>query len=492
MSFYYNTPIATNKLVYVKDVLDQVAAYDLLNELSDNGSYQYCDNPDLRAQWRKLVRQGTILEYGKPIEVNFFRKLAGGTERVIDATELYIKSMQDVNMNVFAAADATGGSPGAATWITLTRSSHAGNGAYSLPSPGGSLYDFASGQLLNIQQVDTTTPNAHRVQVMPHRGDYTVAVKAGKPLLVNNARYIPGSTTTTPAASTTFMSSGYMAKVQPFHIRDDWKTMMELDKAWQEVLQLAVIFNKEGKAVDAWDIKARMDSRWNLQDKINQSIFVGQKITNSGLLSGTVDNKFPGFEGYDNVLKYGGGYVYNYARSTGFSPRNDLTSIMLRQDARKRSAEYIGMDGFAFRLAMQNRADVDFNNVSGACTFATFERMGGDKEDIKKLGIKSWHYGNITIHFKQFDALTDERYFGHGDFPYVCYLMPSERIMDTMGNMVSPIELYRPKGYDYYETTTDHRSSIEHTDFWSGYCEDVIMAAFHDVSNHIKIAPRSY
>lgn len=489
--FYYNDPVATNQLITVKDVLGQVEAYDLLYELSDDGSVNNCTNPDIRAQWRDAVREGVILSYGKPIEVDFFRRIAGGTEKTIDATTLYIKSMQDVNMNIYAHADVAPGVPGGAVTFQLARGMHEGGGKYTLPTAGGSLYDFASGQLLFIESVNTTTDYAHTVTVRPYKQDATVVIKAGKPMLFSAARAIGGSTLTTPEAPATWMSNGYVAKIQPFHFRQDWSVAMELDKAWQRVLQLMIIFDKNGNPQPAWDILQRANARWDLRDKMNQAFFIGQKITNTSLLANNVDNKFPGFEGYDNVLKYGGGFLYGYSLPAGFSVRNDLSSIMLRQDARKRSAEYIALDGFAFRLGLQNRGDIDFNQVSGSCTFETFTRSGMDKDMITKLGIKSYSYSNLSIHFKGFDVLTDQRYLGHGDFPNTCYLMPSVNVRDSNGAEVPPVEFYRPKGYNYYETTIDHRV-IDRTDKWTGYCEDVCMIAVHDPSNHVKIYPRKY
>lgn len=489
--FYYNDPVATNQLVSVRDVLDQVPAFNLMYELSENGSANNCLDENLRAQWRDAVRDGVILSYGKPIEVDFFRQIAGGVEKPVEATSLYIKSMQDVNMNVYAAADVVGGAPGAAATFTIARGDHEGNGKYSLPTAGGGLYNFYTGQMLYVVSVDTTVDYAHTVTVRPHKQNDTVVIKAGKPLLVSNARIIPGSTMTTPAGPVQWMSNGYIAKVQPFHVRDDWDVAMELDKAYKQVVQLMIIFDKNGNPAPAYDFIARQNSRWNLRDKMNQLFFVGQKVTNTDMLANAVDSKFPGFEGYDNVLKYGGGTLYGYSLPAGFSLRNDLSSIMLRQDARKRSAEYIGLDGFAFRLGMQNRGDIDFNQVSGSCTFETFTRGGMDKDMITKLGIKSYTYSNISIHFKGFDSLTDQRYLGHGDFPNTCYLMPSVNVRDTNGEEVPPVEFYRPKGWNYFETAIDMRE-VNKTDKWTGYCEDVFMATTHDPSNHIKIYPRPY
>lgn len=488
--FYYSQPKGNNQLTTVKDVMDQVEYFDLMFELGANGSVNNCTDSVVAANWRKYVREAAILNYGDPVDIDFFRHIAGGEVKTIPATKIHIKSMQDLDMNIYATADVTGASPGAAAWFVIAKDLHETNGKTSYVNENGSLYNFYNGQMLHVLEVDRTTDHAHRVKVQPHHADDTVVIKEGRALLVDPARFTKA--TSTPSESMSFVSDGYIAAVEGWKMRDDWHVLLEMDAAYREIIQFSEKFGTDGMTYDSWSFKAQADSRRNLRLKLNLAMFLGQKMTNTDLVGTVVDEKFPGFEGYDNILKYGGGMVYQYAKQMGFSLKHDMSMIMLRQDARKKSAEYLVLDALPFRLALENRGDIDFNKVPGSCTFETFERMGGDKDEIRRLGIKSWHYANATLHFQNFGVLSDKRFLGHGDFPHTAYMMPSVGVKDTDGNMVSPIEFYRPSGYEFYEKMLDHRELESKTEKVSGYCMDTMIMAIHAPSEHVKIVPRSY
>lgn len=487
--FFYSQPKATNKLAIVADVLQQIPAFNLMFELGPDGSVNSCNGSETGAQWRKAVREGVIQNIGRPIEINFFEQIAGGTTTTIDATSLYIKSNQDINLNIFAQTAPSVGAPGAPVNFTMARSLHVGNGKFSNVVAGGMLFIPEDGQWVYVSHVDTTTDFAHVVTVKPWKADYGVNIRAGKNMLFNPTR--PVGATSCPAPSVQWMSNGFIRGIQASRYRGDWKVKLELDRAYQEVLQFAIIFDKNGKAIDSFEWKAKDDMRWNMRLQRNLDFFIGQKATNIDITTNIVDDKFPGFEGYEPTLKYGGGFVWQYPKSQGFSLNGDLTPIMIRQDARKKSAEYMVMAGFPFMLAMQNRSNVDFGKFPGACTFETFTRMGANKDDIEKLGVSSYHYANATLHFKTFDTLSDERVLGSFDYPYRAYMMPTMHLKDSNGRDVPPIEFFQPKGFGYEEYTRDDRM-IDGCEYMEGHAVDTCMSTVHEPDNHILLMPRAY
>lgn len=483
-NFFYSAPKATNKLAIVADVLDQIPAFDLMFELGPNGSVNNCGDSEVGAQWRTLVRENVIQNVGRPIEVDFMRNVAGGYTQEIDATELYIKTNADIDLNIWAETGVTG-APGAAVTFVMARSLHV-KGKYTNVGLGGQIFIPEDGQFLNVTAVNTATDWAHTVTVKPYKADYAVNIRKGKKMLFNPTRIV--GATSCPEASLQWMSNGYIRKITPLRSRGDYEVKMELDKAYQKVMQFAIIFDKQGKRIDSFELKAKIDMRWNMRFKENLDFFVGQKITNTDLLTNVVDAKFPGFEGYEPTLKYGGGFMWQYWKHQGFSLQGDLAPIMLRQDARKRSMEYNVLDGFPFRLMMENRASVDFSKYTGSCTFDTFKRMGADEADIKKLGVVSFNYHGCTLHFKGFDALSDQRALGNADYPYKAFMMPTMDLFDDTGRAVPPVEFFKPKGYDYFETEIDRRR-IDGCEYWKGYATNSQMIAIHGADNHIAITP---
>lgn len=473
----------------VRDVIDQIPAFNLLFELGPDGSVNNCDGSETGAQWRKFVREGVIQNMGRPIEVNFFEQIAGGENTEIDATQIFIKSNQDINLNIFAQTAPGVGAPGAAVTFTMARSLHAGNGKFSNVSEGGQLFIPEDGQWVYVSAVNDTTDYAHQVTVKPFKADYAVNIRQGTNMMFNPTR--PVGASSCPSPSVQWMSNGYIRGVQAFRYRSDWEVKLELDKAYQEVLQFAIIFDKNGKKMDSFEWKAKDDMRWNMRLDRNMKFFVGQKITNQDLITNVVDTKFPGFEGYEPTLKYGGGFLWQYAKSQGFSNNADLAPIMIRQDARKKSAEYLVMGGFPFMLSMENRFNADVQAFSGGCTFETFSRMGASMEDIKKMGVKSYQYANATLHYKTFDVLSDERTLGSADYPYKAYMMPTQGLFDSNGRSVPAIEFFHPKGYTYQEFTRDNRV-INGCETIAGYAVDTCMATTHEPDNHILITPRPY
>lgn len=487
--FFYSKPQCENKFATIADVQGALAAFNVMYEMGPNGSVNNCGDPNFAAQWRKAVREGVVNCAGKPMELDFFEQIAGGVTTDVEATDLYIKSNCDVDYNIFAETTAVGGSPGAATWFTIAKSLHIGSGKYTNIAEGGSIYIYEDDQELLVRQVDRTTDYAHRALVVPHNKDYVVNVVAGKKMLFSPVRIV--GPTSGPVDSSTWLSNGYIAKIQPLRVRKDWQIPLALDRAYQDVLQFAVIFDRDGKEIDSWEWKEKITMREELKWRKNVSFFNGQKVNNPALLGAEVDAQYPGYDGYLRKVRYGGGVVWDYGKSKGFSLNSDFTPIMIRQDAYKKADEFIVLHGMPFLLQMVNRGAIDFSKNPGACTLESFRRMGTDGDQIKKLGIQSYQYGNFSLHFKQMGALSDTRGIGNYNFPYLAMMMPGVGNKDSLGRDVPPIEFFRPKG-NFYEEFENDKRKIDRTEYLEGYAVDLSMMAVHCPNNHIIINPADY
>jgi hypothetical protein len=488
-NFFFSKPPCELKFGTVSEVQDKMVAFNAMYEIGDTTSAA-CKGPEFAAQWRKAVRHGVINCAGTAIEMDFFRNVAGGMTEDIDATDYYIKTNCDVDYNIMTEADADGSGPGAEQWITIARSLHTGSGKYSNIVEGGSIYNYREERWMYVREVDRTVDYAHRARVIPEDGTWELNVKAGEAMMFNPAKIVGG--TSCPSPSVTWMSNGYISKIQPLRIRKDWKIPKELDRAYRDVMQFALIFdNATGEEIPSWEYKAKITTREEIVMRENLEFFIGQKITNPAMLGTDVDSRFGGFTGYLPTIKYNGGVVYDYAKSQGFSLKYDFTPIMLRQDARKKSSEFMVLAALPFLIGLQNRGDIDFNKVPGACTFETFQRYGTDMEDIKKLGIKSFVWGNYSMHYKEAGFLSDQRTLGHGAHPYMAMMMPGNGLRDSDGRSVPPIEFFKPKGYEYTEQMRDFEK-IDGCEYIGGHIIKTIMAATHCPDSHILINPQDY
>lgn len=497
MSVLSNSPRCTNNLVTVGDALSKLTAFNAIYESGkDGGSVNNANcSPNEKAAWRNAVREGVVNCAGVPTELDFFERAfnAGGKTERVDATDLYIKSNCDIDFNIFAAAQATGSAPGAATNFTVYRANYGGNGAYSNVAVNGSIYIYEDRQWVRVTAVDKTVAYAHVVTVVPWDGDYTVNIRKGKQMMFTPVRFADGLSCAAP--SSTWMTPGYIQKVSPLILRKDWEQPIDLSRGYQDVLQFAIMFNHEGLEVDGWIPYEQQKAREEFKFAKNMMFFMGTKITNSALI-GTgltlANNKYTGFDGYLPTMRYGGGTVYDYDTANGFSLDADLLPIILRQDSLKKSKNFLTLYGLNFMAALtRNNADI-FKNSAGQNNLNVFKQMGMSQGDIEKLEIDSYKFLGYNFNFKRMDALTDKRSIGNFDMPYTAMMIPLDKMPDSKGKMTPAMEFYTPYGMgasgSYFENgVIDHRYLSDACDKWSGYVEETLMMAIHCPQNHILL-----
>lgn len=465
-------------------------AFKAVYEAGKNSSVNNCDWDDNRkAEWRNLVRQNAIKLGGENIELNFFNDMYGGNIETIDAKNLYTKYITDVDYNIQAQSNAVASAPGAKVWMTLNRGYHSTNGKYSYAGKGMSIYIYEDGQKAYIEDKDTGTDYAHRVLLVPFRKAYQINIRAKRPIMVMPARIIGGYSC--PLPSTTMQTPGYISKIAPMRIRKDWCVKVDLLKGYEDIMQWGIMFDKDGKEIDCWIPYAKTKAMEDMQLSKNLAFFLGNTIDNPDL-SFVQDGGYTGFDGYLPTLKYGGGFVYNYDPTAGFSLEFDYGQILLRQDALKLTKEFTVAHGKNFLINMVRNSNQFIKDNPGACTFETFKRSPAGA--LEKWSISSYKAFGHSLHFKEWGALSDSRLLGNYDMANLAIMTPGTGLTDTKGNAVSAIEFYVPRGCGetgaLLENDRDMRK-VDGCEQIEGDLVETLMMQIHGAKFHILLNPVS-
>lgn len=498
MSFFYNKPrICTKKLISVRDVLDDLPAFNALYQLKPGQAVDACGDLDAqqKARWMTWVRDGAINCGGEMTELDFFEKTFNGNKKRSEATEVYVRYNCDRDFNIFAENTATAVGPGQPVTFTLLRAMHAGDGKWSNVAVNGSIFLYEDMQWLRVTAVDKTVDYAHTVTAIPFSQYYTPNVIGKKKMMFTRIRLVDGYSCSVPSSS--WDVPGYVGKFTPFRARADWEIEVDLLRPFQEVLRFALTYDLHGQATDGFEMMEKTRARQEFQYNKNLQFFLGQKIDNPLLIGSGLalrDNKYSGFDGYINSLRFGGGYVQEQDPTNGYDMGTDFQALMIRQDAMKQTNEFFTIAGFPWLMSMIDKNGETFKNAAGACTFKTFDRSGMKQDAIEKLGISSYRYLDFTLHFKRMSALSDQRSIGNYNMPYMAFMMPGTGLKDENGESVSPIEFYEaggtPETGTYEEIDRDHRKLESGCEKLSGTIAETFQMAVHCPNKHILLYPK--
>lgn len=499
-SFYSNKPRYTDrKIVSVAEAQSQIAAFNAFYEVtSANSSVSNCKDPNKAANWRKYIRDGVINDIGRPRELDWFQKIAGGAKKDTPATAVYTKTNVDVDFNIVAQASVVGASAGAATTFLMHRGMYDATGNYSNVAVGGSLYIYEDRQSVQITAVNRDTPFATSVTVIPNSKAYTVNIRGGSKMLFSPVRVVGGKSC--PIYSSTWITDGFISVVRPYMNRVDRKFDKELDRPYEDVLQFGIMFDINGKEIDGWQYRDITTMREELKWRQNWDFFAGQPIDNplltANLGGAGSDIKYTGYFGYLPTVEFGGGTVQEFDPTIGYDFDSDFDALTVRQDAIKQTTEFFGYAGRQFIQGMNRRMTDTIRNSSGQCTFQTFNRMGDwNDQSLTKYRVMSYSYAGYSLHFKQLDALTDSRMGGNGIFPNLAMLMPGDSITDSKGNTVPAIEIYNPmgsvEGTSYKEYVRDQEKVGNGCDEVQLEIRDTTMVAINAPSRHIILRPQT-
>lgn len=479
------------KYTTVATVVDKLKAFNAMYALQPETTSNCGLDANEQAQWRKGVRDGVINCGGEAVEIDFFEKIFGGKQTRTESTDITIKYNCRKDHNIFAESAVVGGAPGSPATFTVMRSQYAGSGKFSNVAVGGNIYIYEDKQWCTITAVDKTTDYAHLVTVTPFSQYYTVNIRAKKKMMFNSTRIVDGYSSMVVASQWDTM--GYFQRVQPFRMRRDWELPIDLVRPYQDVLQFALLFDSAGNEVDTFELFETIRAREEFKFMKNLTFFMGQKQDNPLLLNAKNDQKYNGFDGYMPSLRYGGGFIYPYDPTYGFDMDADLKTIILRQDALKKTKEFILVCALPFRMGLESRSQKMFQNAPGACTFESFKRSGMSSADIAKLGIDSYKYMGYSIHLKTVSALSDTANIGNYTIPFTAMMLPGTGLKDSKGKEVTAFEFFSPGGMPetgtYEEIFRDHRHLQNGEEKFSGTIAETYQMVTHCPENHILLDP---
>ncbi len=517
MIAYNLSPIhAQRQITSVGDAVSQFPAFsNMFNPLYsaiEDGQVPGV-TPEQLATWRINFRNGIVNIGGRSVEINFFRELMGGTPKEIDGTSIAIRYNSTVDHNVYAQADATGTTGAVANCtfngnIDVTYTGPYAEFVIALQTygPGGGTSNINIGDLLIIPndgemieviKVDKSIPFAHVVTVAPFDPAYTINIYAQQPmthlavgLSMGDADFF------TNPPHTEWETLGYTKMINPINFITNYETPRELDKPYRDVLQFPIIFDMiTGALIDSFDYKATADARERMIMAENSYMFGGAEMINPALRVNAVTNKYFGFDGFTTTMFYGGGNIQTYAPTIGYDLDSDWNFIRYKNDALKLSKEMLMICALKFSDSMQRRSQDMFKNNSGQCTFDTFERMGADRDAIKRLGIKSYEWGTTTLHIKIADSFSDSRYLGTGYYPTAAFILPGDGMTDSNGMAVPPVEYYFAKGRrlsnEWQEYWIDGKTQHNMPDVFQGQIAHAVQMAVHGVENMWAVMPET-
>lgn len=492
LTFVSKTPQFRTKIASVRDVLD-LEAFNVMEEANSNTcSANSCNNAALGTAFIKnVVRE--IKAGGAPIDINFFQEAFGFTPKSVESKEIYNRYVTDLDYNVLAAAPATGASPGAATWFTLLRAQHSGDGTKSYPTKGYTLIDKSNNIMYAVTDMDTTTAFAHRVELTPWDGDVTVNIKAGVKYFVSPSRPVPGYST--PSPTNDIQTIGYVQKLNPFRFRKDWRVTLDLMRGYADIFRFQVKFDYQGKPYDAWDAYEAVRSRESLQLNMNAVAMFCSPITNPLLLSGAdvvTDGIHTGFYGLIPTLQ-SSAQVIDFDPSVGFNLKSDLEPFILYQDSLKRCNRFAVKHGKAFKAGLIDSTNQMIKNDGQTLyNFDMYKRMG--EGAIEKYGIDSYnHKGlNFTLNFSEWSSMSDSRLIGDDKLNNMGIFIAEDGTVDLKtGAKVAPIEFFQygmTETGDYIESIINEWK-VNGLEAISGNHAQSVMMAVHSPEMHLIANP---
>lgn len=416
---------------------------------ADPNNFALCGDPNLGTLIIKNMIHKQIRCAGAPIDLTFMEDMFPmSSPKMVETKRWFNHYVCDPDFNIYAAAPATGAGPGAATWVQLLKANHGAGGNFSLPAIGFSLFDKENQIQYQITDIDTTTPYAHRFELTPLDENVTVDIRANKGYLVGTARLVGGCNC--PEVTNSLTNIGYSQEVNPIRVRRDWRLCVDLLTGYQDKFQFTVVYDSQGRPMDAWNLKEMNDMREGIRATLNLIAFMGSPVTNAALISGagaTVDSNHTGFYGLMPTLKYGGGNVYDFRSDLGFDLEADAEPILLYQDSRKRTKKFMVMHGQLFRANIVDRTNkLVARQQVGATMWEAYKRLGSLTEspyetEIVKLGIDGYRYGGFQLDFKLMDSWSDYRYLGNDVLSNTAIFMPQDGITEN-GQSLNPIEFY--------------------------------------------------
>src|SRR5574338_1058695 len=224
VNLFSNKPKFCNKPQSFAEILN-LPRFDAAVEANpDTCSWAKCGDPNLGTTFRKNVLHQVIRCGGAPIDFNFmetmFPNIGMANPAVVGSKRWFNHYQCDPNYNIYAQASVTADGPNEEFTFQLLRSNHSSSGTASPLAAGFSIMDVENSIVYTVTDVDTTTPYAHLISVVPNESGITGEIKANKPYLFPPAIQIGGCGCATPINS--LSSIGYTQEIRPIRIQRAW------------------------------------------------------------------------------------------------------------------------------------------------------------------------------------------------------------------------------------------------------------------------------
>lgn len=486
VQLFTNRPKFCQKQLTTSEILTLPIINMNLGPNNDPNNLAMCGDPNLGTLLVKNIVHKSIRCGGSPIDLNFMQDLFPMKTRMVDTKRWFNHYICDTDLNVYIANSIVGDAPGEPAWVQLLKSNHGQNGAYSLPAKGYQFFDKENQIQYTITDVDNTVAYAHRFELTPNDESVTVNVKANVAYIIGQARMVGGCNC--PELTNAMSSIGYSQEVHPLRVRRDWRLCVDVLTGFPDKFQFAIIYDTQGNPMDAWDVYEAQQMREGIRSTLNMAAFIGTPTTNASLISGvgaTIDSNHTGFYGLLPVLKYGGGNVYDIQDDQGFDWEADGEPIMLYQDSRKRTKNFMVLHGAMWGTNMVDRTNklVDRTDV-GKNMWEAYKRIGsltGDdyQTEVAKLGIDFYKYMGFKFDLKKVDSWSDYRYMGNDNFNNMAIFVPQDGVSEN-GQALQPVEFYTyGQGQwtgEYEEHYIDYRVTSGCNDIGGWGAESLAMA----------------
>lgn len=483
--------------------LTQFNAFTEANTFSSSSAN--CSNTLEAALFRKNIVNSVIRVGGPASALRFFEDLYPIEPYDVNTTTVYNHYITDVDYNLYPAASASSQGPNNDITFQVIKANHSGQGGYSFGEVGHFLFDKDGRVTYTIVAKDDSIPFAHKFTVRPWDG-VAHTIKQNKGYLVAAARPVGGYSC--PVPTNAINSLGYVQNVQPVRLRRDWSVQFQLMRGYQDLIQFAVIYDKDGNEMDSWDLFETQVARQDLRAALNLYCFIGSPALNAGLINNnnipgtgtTVDSVNTGFYGFLPSIFNGGGIIQDFDPAIGWDLKADWEPLMLFQDSLKRSKRFLVMHGKAFKAGMIDR----FNQLvtrenAGKYLWENFKRLqtsetAQDSFDsvVQKYGLQAYKYLGFGWDFMEVDAFSDTRYLGSDYYSNLAICAPLDGI--TIRNRKTPAVQFYQHGAEYTagyeEFRTDHRQ-IDGCEFLSGFCAQSISMAVHGPNQFLVANPVS-
>ena len=429
-----NTTCASAQSDTIAGCLTKETKLSVFNYSNQVTELNACADKNAALAWQKNVSEDLINCCGNNrMDTNFFMDIWSSNPKTINTTDYLQRYEGNENQNI--SSDSNGmEAPGLTQRFTLGRSSHSGAGTESPLFVGMMLYNSRSNQTYKVTNINKTAVWGHQITVISTnllnvdiaKGDKMIRIPA---VAVGGKACSVGATT----INTHFTTKG----LNKLRLATSWCMDIEMDKPYKDNVLFPIFVDRNGKRHDTALPVLKINAIDQITQAANLMLFIGNKLTNPAIAV----NDFSGGEGMIDAIK-GAGNMWDYPAATGFSLINDMQEIIMKEDAMKRTSEWLMLGSLRFLAGMTDQLRKDTKSEILAQDFSTISRGGADKEIITKYDVQGYKVLGKKVMFKEFSELNNANSLGNGIFPDLGILLAMDGLRTTAAKSVPPVEFF--------------------------------------------------